>query len=92
MEIKITYFNSTIIKMTIQEVITGFKIELINGVQLTKRKGILTSTWVLYYLNGHFFYFDISEPFTFDDNHKYSNEEIIKELTSDYFEIDTDVS
>jgi len=78
--------------MTIQEIITGFKIELVNGIQLTKRKGVLTSTWVMYYLKGHFFYFDISEPFIFDDNHKYSNEEIIKELTGAYFEIDTDVS
>jgi hypothetical protein len=62
-----------------------------NGLQLTKRKGILTSTWVLYKQKSDYYYFDICEDFIFDENHRYTYVELLEEFKNDYFEIDMEV-
>lgn len=59
-----------------------------SGFQITKRRGLFTSTWLIYWRENYFYYFDINEKIIFDDNHKYSLEEIEEELKNNYFEID----
>lgn len=57
------------------------------GFEITKRRGVLTSTWLIYKKGNHYYYFDINEKMIFDDNHKYSLEELELEFQNLYFEI-----
>lgn len=59
------------------------------GLELTKRKGILTSTWVIYSIEKMYYYFDINEDFIFDYDHSYTYEELCEEFKNDFFQIDT---
>ena len=58
------------------------------GFQITKRGGFLISTWLIYKRENDYYYFDINEKIIFDENHKYSLEEIEEELRNNHFEID----
>jgi len=77
--------------MNIEQVIEKFDSKLKNGLQITKRKGILTSTWVIYKRKEFYYFFDICEEFMFDSNHCYSLEELMFEFEGSFFEIDMDV-
>lgn len=46
--------------MTINEIVLEFEKSTIKGIELTKRKGVLTSTWCLYKRKKGFFLFDIN--------------------------------
>lgn len=74
--------------MKIKEIIEKLKKEKVDGYQLTKRFGILTSTWLLYYQNNLYFYFDINTDIEFNEENGYTEEEILELLDGDYFEID----
>ena len=74
--------------MTIKEITIELEKSPNQGLELTKRIGILTSTWCIYKRENHFYFFDISEEFIFDENHKYTLEELIEEFENSYFEID----
>jgi hypothetical protein len=74
--------------MTIKEITIELEKYSDHGLELTKRKGILTSTWCIYKRENHFYFFDISEEFIFDENHKYTIQELIEEFENSYFEID----
>jgi hypothetical protein len=58
------------------------------GFQLSKGKGLLNSTWLLYKRQDFYFYFDINQKIEFIDRYKYSKEELIKEFENSYFTID----
>jgi hypothetical protein len=75
-------------EMNIQEVIQELNKSQHQGFQLEKRNGILTSTWLLYKRNGCYFYFDINQKISFADEHKYSENEILKEFKNSNFKID----
>lgn len=74
--------------MTITEIITEFgnrsKIEL----QLSKRNGLLTSTWLLYKRKGFYYYFDINQKIEFIDRFKYTAEELEKEFENSYYTVE----
>lgn len=75
--------------MTIKEITIELKKLPNKGLELTKRKGILTSTWCIYEKDSHYFVFDINEEFVFDSNHKYIFEELISEFQDTHFEIES---
>lgn len=74
--------------MTIEELIIILEKKPKCGFEITKRHGILTSTWEIYRKNGFFYYFDVNEKIIFDENHKYTREELIEEFKNSYFKID----
>lgn len=74
--------------MTIDELILILEKKANCGFEITKRKGLLTSTWEIYRRNNFFYFFDVNEKITFDENHKYSREELIEEFKNSYFKID----
>ena len=88
-EEKINYYKSQENKKLISsEILSKLKIKPVVGLQLTKRKGLLNSTWIIYLKNGFYYFFDISEKITFDKKHRYSKEQFIKDYENSYFEID----
>ena len=78
--------------MTIKEIALQLDKNAISGFEITKRRGMLTSTWLLYKKEKYYYYFDVDEKIIFDENHKYSLEELEMEFQNLYFEIDCEIS
>lgn len=78
--------------MKIQEIITELKNTKLEGFQLEKRNGILTSTWLIYKKKEFYYYFDINQKIEFTDDYKYSEEEILEEFENANFEIELSIS
>ena len=78
--------------MTIKEIALQLDKNAISGFEITKRRGMLTSTWLLYKKEKYYYYFDVDEKIIFDENHKYSLEELEIEFQNSYFEIDCEIS
>ena len=78
--------------MTIKEIALQLDKNAISGFEITKRRGMLTSTWLLYKREKYYYYFDVDEKIFFDENHKYSLEELEMEFQNSYFEIDCEIS
>nr|WP_315141015.1 hypothetical protein [uncultured Flavobacterium sp.] len=74
--------------MTIKEIALKLNEKINDGFEITKRKGVLTSTWLIYKKSKHYYFFDINEKIIFDENHKYSLKELDKEFQNSYFDID----
>lgn len=74
--------------MKILEIITKLKTNKLQGFQLEKRNGILTSTWLIYKKKGFYYYFDINQKIEFTDEYKYSEEEILAEFKNVNYEIE----
>jgi len=74
--------------MTAFEVLNQLNSSSERGFQLTKRNGILNSTWLIYLEEDFYYYFDIVESIIFNEKHKYSEDEFLKEFENSYFEID----
>ena len=74
--------------MSIKDVIISINSNKIEGLQLSKRFGILSSTWILYKKNEYFYYFDINQKIEFTDSFKYSEKELITEFPNSIFEIE----
>jgi hypothetical protein len=77
--------------MTIKEIALQLGEKTISGFEITKRRGILTSTWLIYKKEKYYYYFDVNEKMIFDEKHKYSLEELEIEFQNSYFEIDCEV-
>lgn len=77
--------------MEIKEVLEEMKAKNFEGVQLTKKNGIITTTWLLYKRGNYFYYFDINQSIEFMEYSRYSEDELIKELEHGFFRIDTEV-
>lgn len=73
------------------DVLNKFKDNKINGFQLSKKRGILASTWLIYKKNKFYYLFDINEKVELKDNLKYSKAEFIEEFKHSYFEIDCEI-
>jgi hypothetical protein len=80
--------NNIILNMTIEQLILILEEKSHCGFEITKRKGILTSTWEIYKKGDLFYFFDVSEKIVFDENHKYIREELIEEFKNSHFSID----
>jgi hypothetical protein len=78
--------------MTIKEIALQLDKNAISGFEITKRRGMLTSTWLLYKKGKYYYYFDVDEKIIFDENHKYSLEELEMEFQNSYFEIDCEIN
>jgi hypothetical protein len=74
--------------MNIKEVINVLNSNKVDGFQLSKRNGIISSTWLLYKKLNFFYYFDINLNIKYIDSYKYSEEELINELQYSIYEID----
>jgi hypothetical protein len=77
--------------MTIKEIALELSKKTIIGFEITKRRGVLTSTWLLYKNEKYYYYFDINEKIIFDENHKYSVEELEMEFKNLYFKINCEI-
>ncbi len=62
------------------------------GFQLSKRNGLLNTTWLLYKKNEAYYFFDINQKIEFNDNYKYSSFELLKEFEKSNFEIDLSIN
>lgn len=78
--------------MTIKEIALQLDKKAISGFEITTRRGMLTSTWLLYKKEKYYYYFDVDEKIIFDENHKYSLEELEMEFQNSYFEIDCEIN
>ncbi len=72
-------------------ILNNFKENQFKGFQVTKRKGILTSTWLIYQKDNFIYFFDIVDKIEFNDNYKYSKTEFLEEFKNSYFEIDCEI-
>jgi hypothetical protein len=78
--------------MNIKDVIKTINSDKIAGLQLSKRLGIISTTWLLYKKNEVFYYFDINQKIEFTDSFKYSEEELITEFPNSNFEIELTIN
>ncbi len=74
--------------MNINEVINVLNSNKVDGLQLSKRNGIISSTWLLYKKLNSFYYFDINQKIEFIDEYKYSQEELINEFKNSNYNIE----
>ena len=58
---------------------------------LIKHKGILKSTWAIYIRGNHYYYFDVSEKFIFDKQHRYKENELFNEFKNGIYTIDEEI-
>ncbi len=78
--------------MNIKEVIIVFNTQKIEGVQLSKRNGIISSTWLLYKKFNYYYYFDVNQKIEFIDRYKYSEDELLNEFQYSIYEIDLTIN
>ncbi|RKS01216.1 hypothetical protein [Flavobacterium sp. 102] len=77
--------------MTIKEILLKLDSNTNSGLELTKRKGILTSTWNIYKRRRNYYFFDVNERIVFDKNHRYTRAELEEEFKNSYYEIDCEL-
>ncbi|MNF61909.1 hypothetical protein D3C85_666360 [compost metagenome] len=77
--------------MTINEIALRLNEKATCGFEITKSKGVLTSTWLIYRRGKNYYYFDINEKIIFDKNHKYSLEELEIEFQNSHYNIDCEI-
>jgi hypothetical protein len=78
--------------MNIKDVINTINFDKTEGLQLSKRNGIVSSTWLLDKKKDVFYYFDINQKIEFTDSFKYSEEELITEFRNSIFEIELTIN
>lgn len=61
------------------------------GFQVTKRKGFLSSTWLIYQKNDFIYFFDIVDKIEFTEQYKYTTVEFLREFNNSQFEIDCEI-
>lgn len=62
------------------------------GFQLSKRNGLINTTWLLYKKDLAYYFFDINQKIEFEDNYKYSIIELLNELEKASFEIELSIN
>lgn len=80
------------VKMKIKEIIENLNLNEFKGLQLTKKRGALNSTWLLYKKDEFYYYFDINQKIEFIGPYKYSEKELIDELENANFDIDLSIN
>jgi thiamine biosynthesis protein ThiC len=61
---------------SIKQIIHYLKSSNSVGLQIKKRNGIITSTWLIYKVNEKYYYFDIDQKIEFIQNYSYTEKEI----------------
>jgi hypothetical protein len=74
--------------MDVYQIINHLTFTNTKGLQLSKKIGILSSTWLIYKKKEFYFYFDINQKIEFIDRYKYAEKEIIDEFKNSFFTID----
>lgn len=74
--------------MNIQYVIDQLKNGNSKGLQIEKRNGILTSTWLIYKKKDKYYYFDINQKIEFIDAYCYTESELLAEFANVNYTID----
>lgn len=62
------------------------------GFQLSKRNGLINTTWLLYKKNDAYYFFDINQKIEFNDSYKYSSSELFNEFDKSNFEIELSIN
>ena len=78
--------------MNITEIIIELNKNTDNGFQLSKGKGLINSTWLIYKQDGFYYYFDINQKIEFIDRYKYTKGELEKEFENSFFTIDDTIN
>ena len=78
--------------MNISEILNIMNSENIDGLQLSKRNGTISTTWLLYKQEDYYFYFDINQKIEFKDEYKYSEKEILQEFANAHYLIELSIS
>ncbi|MEN3323547.1 hypothetical protein VP395_07400 [Mariniflexile soesokkakense] len=73
------------------DILNNFKENKFKGFQVSKRKGFLSSTWLIYQKDNFIYFFDIAEKIEFSDNYKYTKDEFLQEFKNSHFEIDCEI-
>ena len=71
--------------MNIVQIIEKLEQTQPSGLQITKRTGCLSSTWLLYKRNSAFYFFDINQKIEFIARYRYTAEELITEMPGAWF-------
>jgi hypothetical protein len=74
--------------MNIQIIIDKLKKDNSEGLQIQKQNGIITSTWLIYFKNDKYYYFDINQKIEFIEQYSYTEIELIKEFSNSNFNIE----
>jgi hypothetical protein len=74
--------------MRINEIIDNLSSASVNGYQLSKRNGIIFTTWLIYEKESSYYFFDINQKIEFIDRYKYSAKELINEFSNSEFQIE----
>ena len=77
--------------MTIQEVILALGREDAAGFQVSKRNGLISSTWLIYTVKERYYYFDINQKIAFEDRYAYTETELLHAFQGDDFTIEMEV-
>jgi hypothetical protein len=78
--------------MYIQQIIDNLKNSNSIGLQIEKRNGILTSTWLIYQKMDKYYYFDINQKIEFRKEYCYSESELLTEFTNANYTIEGHIS
>lgn len=65
---------------SIKQIIHYLKSSNSVGLQIKKRNGIITSTWLIYKVNEKYYYFDIDQKIEFIQNYSYTEKDILIEF------------
>lgn len=78
--------------MNITDLLTVLKKAHFAGFQISKKNGLLTSTWLLYKRGDFYYFFDINQTIEFTERYKYSESELTAEMQGGAFAIDAPVN
>ncbi len=71
--------------MNIVQIIEKLEQAQPSGLQITKRRGYLSSTWLLYKRHSAFYFFDINQKVEFIARYRYTAEELSAEMAGAWF-------
>ena len=74
--------------MAIQVIIDNLKKGNSEGLQIQKQNGIITSTWLIFFKNDKYYYFDINQKIEFIKQYCYTETELISEFNNSKFIIE----
>jgi len=74
--------------MNINEVINVLNSKNVDGLQLSKKNGIISSTWLLFKKLNFYYYFDINQKIEFVSRYRYSEEELINEFKNSNYDFE----
>lgn len=74
--------------MNIQLIVDNLKKGNSEGLQIQKKNGILTSTWLIYLRKDKYYYFDINQKIEFTKDYCYTEAELFLEFANANYKIE----